>query len=129
MIFKDNEPVFPLGMYSQPQDEDEWSRWKEAGINLLRCSSEEQLNKVSRRGAMAWVPVPLVCRDDDQETTLKERIRSLRDCPAIVAWEAQDEAIWTACRLDEGVVTNRIYSQPPDVRAAIRSRLDALVDG
>jgi hypothetical protein len=129
VIYRDNEPVFPLGMYYQPQGEGEWDEWMEAGINLLRCSTEEQLDEAGDRGAMAWVPVPLVCRSDGDEKTLRERIGNLRDHPGIVAWEAQDEAIWTACRLDAGVVTNRIYSEPPGVRAAIRARLDDLVDG
>jgi len=129
LIFKDDEPVFPLGMYYQPHDEEEWRVWKEAGINLLQCRTGEQLDEAEKRGAMAWVSVPLVCRSDADERTLREKIGNLKDHPNIVAWEAQDESIWTACRLDIGVVTNRIYSEPPEVRAVIRSRLDELVDG
>ena len=71
MIYRDNEPVFPLGMYYQPQGEGEWDEWMEAGINLLRCSTEEQLDEAGDRGAMAWVPVPLVCRSDGDEKTLR----------------------------------------------------------
>jgi hypothetical protein len=128
MILADNEAVFPLGMYDQPRGKREWGGWKEAGINLLRCSDEEELDSARKKGMMAWVPVPLICRNAGDEKDLGERIRSHRDNPAVRAWEGQDEAIWNACRLDDGIVTNRIWAQAPKVKAEIRSRLDALVD-
>lgn len=127
VILYDNEAVFPLGMYDQPNDRAEWQEWKRAGINLLRCHSEEQLDQTHKRKMMGWVPVPIICRDAEGEAALTERVKSLRGHPALVTWEAQDEAIWNACRLDDGVVTNRIWAQPPDVRAMVHSRLDALV--
>jgi len=129
LIMNENKAIFPLGMYDQPQDDDEWTSWTEAGINLVRCRNEEEVEEAHRRGMMAWVPVPLACWKTGDEEALGEMIRSLRDQPSIIAWEAQDEAIWNACRLDDGIVTNRIWAQPSRVKAAIRSRLDALVEG
>ncbi len=129
MTVNENEAVFSLGMYDQPRDAGEWSQWRESGINLLHCGNEEDLDKTRRAGMMGWVSVPIICRNSDDEEILGERIRSLRDHPALVAWEAQDEAIWNACRLENGVVTNSIWAQPPEIRKEIRRRLDDLVEG
>jgi len=107
VMLYDNQAVFPLGMYEQPRDQAEWEEWKSAGINLLVCHNEEQLNQAHRRRMMGWVPVSIICKDAQGEAALAERVKSLSDHPALVAWEAQDEAIWNAFRLDDGVVTNR----------------------
>jgi hypothetical protein len=123
------EAIFPLGIYEQPRDPGEWDAWKEAGINLACCHDAEQLEEADQRRMMAWAPVPVICRDAEEEKALAGRVKSLMGHPSIIAWEAQDEAIWNACRLDNGVVTNRIWAQPAAVREMIRTRLDTVVAG
>jgi len=43
---------------------------------------------------------------------LKQRVGSVADEHTVAVWEAQDEAIWRACRLENDVVRNRIWAQP-----------------
>ncbi len=124
-----NEVVFPIGIYEKPRDPGEWRAWKESGINLVCCHDEEQLEEADRRKMMAWVPVPIVCKDAEDGKALASRVESLMGHPSIACWQAQDEAIWNACRLENGVVTNRIWAQPAGVREKIHARLDAVVAG
>ena len=129
MILKGNEAVFPLGMYEQPRSAGERREWRDAGINLLCCHNEDELDAAQAAEMMAWVPVPVITKDAHGEDVLVEKIESLKDHPAVVAWEAQDEAIWNACRLEDGKVTTRIWEQAPAVRDDLRARLDAVVEG
>lgn len=129
MIVRDGEAVFPLGMYEQPRNLDEWHEWRDSGINLLCCHGEDELDSAHKSGMMGWVPVPVITGTSEGEEGLAERIKSLRDHPAIVTWEAQDEAIWNACRLEDGKVTTRIREQSPELRKILDARLDAVVSG
>jgi len=130
MLFtEEGYPVYPLGMYEQPRNEAEWTEWAAAGVNLLRCYTEEDLDRAHRRGMMGWVPVPMIVSDERSEGALKERVQSLRDHPAIRVWEAPDEAIWNACRLEDGKVSTRLWSLQPSVRETVHSRLKAVVQG
>ncbi len=120
---------YPLGMYEQPRTEEEWEEWNRAGINLLRCRNREQLDAAAGHGMMGWVPVRMIVGSDEEEAALSQKVESLRDHPALVVWEAPDEAIWNACRLDDGKVTTRIWSQPGPVREMLDTRLDNVVGG
>jgi len=71
----------------------------------------------------------MICSSSRDEEALKQRVGSVADEHTVAVWEAQDEAIWGACRLENGVVTNRIWAQPRGVRDRIRSRLDGVVRG
>jgi hypothetical protein len=123
-------PRFPLGIYEQPRDARESRDWKRAGINLLRCGSNGELDRAQELGMMGWVPVKMVVRDDPEASALAETIKSMRGHPALAVWEAPDESIWEACRLaSTGKVTTRIWSENSDVRRNLRGRLDALVEG
>ena len=125
----DGQSLFPLGMYEQPRTEEEWRVWSEAGINLLRCKSREELDRDHEHGMCGWVPVAMILADNDDGSSLVKRIESLRDHPALVAWEAPDEAIWNACRLETGKVTSRFWMEPPEVKAKVRARLEAVIRG
>jgi len=103
--------------------------WKESGINLLRCHTEEELERADRWRVNAWVPVPVILGDEQSGSELMKRIASLKDHPSLVVWEAQDEAIWNACRLETGKVTTRPWSEPPEVASKLRQRLDGVVRG
>jgi hypothetical protein len=130
IISPEGVPEFPLGIYEQPRDARESRDWKRAGINLLRCGSNGELDRAQDLGMMGWVPVRMVVRDDPEASALAETIKSMRGHPALAVWEAPDESIWEACRLaSTGKVNTRIWSENSDVRRDLRGRLDALVEG
>jgi len=116
-------------MYEQPRNGDEMERWRQAGINLLCCHNADELDAADRGGMMGWVPVPVIVRDEKGAENLAGMVGSMKDSPAVVAWEAQDEAIWNACRLDDGRVTTRIREQPQVIRDTIQGRLEGVVSG
>ena len=117
MIYDDTgRKLFPLGMYERPRTDDEWRTWSEAGINLVRCGSREDLDEAREWGMSGWVHVP----ETDDGAALGERIDSLKDHPALVVWEAPDEAILAAWR-------NRSGSRDPAVIEETASAFDALV--
>ncbi len=130
MLFtQEGDPVFPLGMYEQPRDAAEWAQWAKAGVNLLRCHTEEDLDRAHSSGMMGWVPVPMIVGDHKSEEALEKRVRNLRDHPALQVWEAPDEAIWNACRLEDGRVSTRLWSLGPSVKKSVFTRLEAVVEG
>lgn len=129
VLRRDGQPVFTLGMYERPRDDGEWKRWTEAGINLVCSHSREHLDENARWGVFGWVPVPMILNDDDDGSALAERIHALADHPALAVWEAPDEAIWHAPKLNPNSLGKRLWVQPPQVRAQVAERFDALVRG
>ncbi len=94
LLERDGRPVFPVGFYELPRDENEWKTWSEAGVNLVCCHNREQLDKAQQYGMFAWVPVPMVVSSDEDEQKLRDKVTELCDHPAVAIWEAPDEAIW-----------------------------------
>ena len=129
MILRRNgRGLFALGMYELPRDASEWKQWSEAGINLVRCGSREELDTAWDHGMYAWVPVPLIIRTNEDEAKLRDRINELKDHPAIAVWEGPDEAVWFASRLKPGTPT-RMWIQDDDTVAKVGKNLDDLVRG
>ena len=129
ILERNGEPLFPLGMYERPRDDDEWTRWSAAGINLVRCGSREDLDRAQAAGMFGWVPVSMVLADDDDGSALAARIDALRDHPALAAWEAPDEAIWNTWRLDDKGRPIRLWKRPDDVAAELQAKMEATIRG
>ncbi|MCA9166084.1 MAG: hypothetical protein KDB23_00380, partial [Planctomycetales bacterium] len=89
---RNGKALFPLGTYELSQDDAELKRRVAAGVNLFRCESREDLDRVQRAGAMGWIPIPLQGGPSDE---FAARIASLADHPALAVWEGPDEIIWT----------------------------------
>lgn len=126
-IRRDGRTIFPLGMYDRPKSGDEWTAWREAGINLIRCGSLDDLDEVREHGMFGWVSVPMILAADDDGTALGERIDELKDHPALTVWEAPDEAIWNAWW--DTHIPRRMWAEPPEAIAEKARRIDDLLDG
>lgn len=126
-LTQDGTEVFPIGMYDRPKNEDEWKKWSEAGINLVRCGSREHLDEAWSYGMYGWVTVPMVLAPDDDGAALAERIDELKDHRALAVWEVPDEAIWNAWFDDR--IPRRLWTDSPEEIAAKNRRMDALVEG
>jgi len=129
VLHRDGQPLFPLGMYERPRNDDEWRAWSEAGVNLVCCHSREQLDEAARWGMFGWVPVPAVLAEGDDGAELAAAVEAGKDHPALAAWEAPDEAIWGTGRVAEGVHEMSVWRLSPDVVAKVVARQDAVVAG
>ena len=128
VVSRDGQPLFALGMYERPRNDDEWRRWQEAGINLVKAGNREQLDENWKWGMHATVHAPMIVHDDDGGSRLVEFVNSLKDHPALVVWEAPDEAIWWAWRL-ERAQPPRFWGPHKEVAEARIARMDSLVRG
>ena len=128
VIKRDGKPLFPLGMYERPRDDTEWSAWAEAGINLVCCSNREQLDMAQAHGMFAWIPVPMIVTSDEEEEKLRSIVENLKDHPAIVVWEAPDEAIWRTIYFGDERA-RRLWREPEDRVVEVKRRREELVAG
>ena len=115
-------------MYEFPRNEQEWKLWQRGNINLVRCGNRQQLDEAHAHGMRAWVSVPMVVHTDEDETKLRDKILDLKDHPAIVTWEAPDEAIWAIWKGGRSEPT-RPWMMPEAERSELYERLDNLVVG
>ena len=128
VLSRDGEPLFALGMYERPRTDDEWRRWQEAGINLVKAGNREDLDENWEWGMFATVHVPMVLDEGDDGSELTATIDELKDHPALVAWEAPDEAIWWAWRL-ERAVPPRFWGPHKDMAGERIARMETLIRG
>ena len=104
----DGEPFFPIGIYHLPGSEDPHRELAEAGFNLVRSgASSDALDKAQAAGLKAWVPIGghlTFDKDvDAKRANLAELVATLKDHPALLAWESVDEPAWTYMKADQRV--------------------------
>ena len=124
---KNDELVFPLGMYDRPRSPEEWEAWRKAGINLVHCGNRENLDEAREHGMFGWITVPMVLADGDDGSALAAKVDELKDHPALAVWEAPDEAIWNGWYDDR--IPRRLWTDSPEDVAAKNRKMDAIVRG
>lgn len=85
------ETLFPIGFYDLPQDDAGLRLMADAGVNLVRCRSVEDLDRLQSAGMQGVVPLPL---DKGPADDLRERVAQLAEHPALAVWEGPDEVVW-----------------------------------
>ncbi len=88
-----------IGMYELPKDDEKLQELARSGFNLVRTPAKESaLSRVQAFGLYAWIPLGnrLALKPGDVEgrRKLAAVIEAFRDHPALLAWEAPDEALW-----------------------------------
>jgi hypothetical protein len=91
LLTKDGRRLFPIGFYELPQGDDELRAMAEAGVNLIRCGNKESLDRVGALGMIGWASLPVHSGVTD---SLRERVESIADHPALAVWEGPDEIVW-----------------------------------
>ncbi len=86
------EPAFPIGFYEMPAEDDELKEMARAGVNLVRCGDSNALDRAHAAGMSGWMPLDLRQGSSD---TLRQRIESVANHPALAVWEGPDEIVWT----------------------------------
>lgn len=84
-------PVFPIGFYEFPEDDNALKAMAEAGVNLVRCRNRADLDRLQTLDMMGVIPLPL---QDGATDALCETVAGLVDHPALAVWEGPDEVVW-----------------------------------
>jgi hypothetical protein len=91
LLVKDGRTVFPLGIYEMPKTDAELQTMAKAGINMVRCSNKEDLDRAKQAGMMGWIPLPLQSED---AAKVRELVEAVKNHPALAVWEGPDELVW-----------------------------------
>lgn len=105
-IIKDGKPLFPIGCYELPKDDAELGRMARAGINLVRCGSRSDLDRVASVGMSGWIVVPMQQGSSD---AVREKIESVVTHPALAVWEGPDEVVHNFTAWSGLYRTKKIY--------------------
>ncbi len=90
-ILRNSQPVFPIGSYELPDDDEALKAMANAGINIIRCGNRKDLDRVHALGVAGWIPLLLQGGATD---ALRAKIESVVDHPALAVWEGPDEVVW-----------------------------------
>lgn len=98
-VYVDGQPRLIIGLYENPQDDEVLAEVAESGFNVVRVGADRQaLDRLHAHGMYGWIPLSGSLRltegDDAARAGLANVVRSFRDHPALLAWEAPDEALW-----------------------------------
>jgi len=98
-VYIDGRPRLVIGLYENPEDDGVLKQVADSGFNLVRAGPDRQaLDRLHKHGLYAWIPLggTLALRegDDAGRAALTDTVRRFKDDPALLAWEAPDEALW-----------------------------------
>ncbi len=98
MTLVDGERMFVIGMYEHPKDDAVLQAVANAGVNLVRARSKEQLDRLDAHGIYAWVNTGYSIDLGPEGEKTAEKLRTMVDAhgdhPALLVWEVPDEALW-----------------------------------
>lgn len=83
---------FPIGMYELPADDAALFEMVKGGVNLFRCGSRADLDRLESYGVMGWMPLGV---QSGASPELRKRIEGVAGHPALAVWEGPDEIVWT----------------------------------
>lgn len=90
---------FPIGIYYIPKSQEPFKELAEAGFNLVRCDSKDQLDKAHEYNLKAWISLgdrlDLSKETKQNGQYIRSRVAELKTHPALLAWESMDEPAWT----------------------------------
>ncbi len=91
LLTKEGQRLFPLGSYELPKDDAGLEAMAEAGFNVIRCHSKEDVDRAQAAGLLAIVPLNFAAGATD---ALKDKVAALAGHPAVALWEGPDEVVW-----------------------------------
>jgi hypothetical protein len=91
LLIKDGKRLFPIGWYYMPKDDASLKEKVDAGMNLIRCTTKEDLDRLNSAGIQGWMPLNL---EDGVTDKFKEKVLSVASHPALAVWEGPDEVVW-----------------------------------
>ncbi len=89
-LIKDGRQLFPIGWYATPKDDAELKDLADAGINITRAHSIDDLDRLQAAGIQGWMSVPL---HNGVTEAFQKQVQSVAGHPALGLWEGPDEII------------------------------------
>ena len=85
-----------IGSYYAAKSDRPYAEMAEAGFNLVRAGSPEQMDQAGAAGVMAWTAVGALDLEKraESEAALRERVTAIKDHPALAIIETVDEPAW-----------------------------------
>jgi hypothetical protein len=90
-ITRDGNRMFSIGSYYLPKDDQKLQELADAGFNIVRCSTKDDLDRAQSAGLMGWVPLSL---HDGATGEFRKKVDALVNHPALALWEGPDEVVW-----------------------------------
>lgn len=107
-LTKDERRLFPIGIYEFPKTDGELKAIAEAGINLIRYGSKEDLDRAASVGLMGWLPIAV---NNGPTDDLRKKIESVVNHPALAVWEGPDEIVWNFTAYSGLYREKKVYKQ------------------
>jgi 7,8-dihydropterin-6-yl-methyl-4-(beta-D-ribofuranosyl)aminobenzene 5'-phosphate synthase len=108
-LIKDGSSLFPIACYELPKDDVELGRMSRAGINLVRCGSRSDLDRVAAVGILGWIVIPMQQGSSD---AVREKIEAVVTHPALAIWEGPDEVVHNFTAWSGLYRTKKVYKSP-----------------
>lgn len=85
-----------IGSYYAAKSDQPYQEMADAGFNLVRAGSPETLDQAQAAGVMAWTAVGALDLETraESEAALIERVKAVKDHPALAIIETVDEPAW-----------------------------------
>jgi len=85
-----------IGSYYAAKSDRPYQEMADAGFNLVRAGSPETLDQAQAAGVMAWTAVGALDLEKraESEAALIERVKAVKDHPALAIIETVDEPAW-----------------------------------
>jgi len=104
MLLVEGKPFFPIALYAAPSETDEgYAKVAQMGYNVVR-SSEQMLEVAQKHGLKVWLNVgqwlDLRQNRDANLKALTEFVGRVKNHPALLVYESQDEPVWRQLPLD-----------------------------
>lgn len=110
-------PGFVLGTYQLPKVPDPWTQVRDAGFHVVHVDTKrEALDQAARAGLKAWVTV------GSDEAKLRPLVTALKDHPALLFWENEDEPSYQYKKPGPRVPPERMIAAYRAVKALDPSR-------
>lgn len=88
---KNEKRIFLIGSYYLPSNDGALKEMIEAGFNLFKCDSKEDLDRLQKFQTQGWIPLPLT---EGVSENLKKIVSSVAGHSALAVWEGPDELVW-----------------------------------
>ncbi|HQE84057.1 MAG TPA: hypothetical protein PLM14_13735 [Candidatus Hydrogenedentes bacterium] len=121
MITVNGQRTLIVGSYYAAKSDKPYADMAEAGFNLIRTdSSAEEMDQALAAGLMTWTSVGTIDMADREASTarLLEKVRAIKDHPALAFVESVDEPAWTWMKAETRVPAQPFVEAYPLIKEA-----------
>jgi hypothetical protein len=114
-----------IGSYYAAKSDRPYQEMADAGFNLVRAGSPESLDQAQAAGVMAWTSVGALDLEKraESEAALIERVKAVKDHPALAIIETVDEPAWDWLKTGQRVPAQVFAETYPVIKALAPDKL------